>query len=421
MIWLWVVLALMTGGVLAGLLRPLLRVNAAAVARADFDIAVYRDQLDELRRDEERGTLSASEAAAAWLEIERRLLAATAKAEAPPPAPRPARFAAILVMLTLPIAAVGLYLALGEPDMPDQPLASRSAERALLAEDGTLDPAKVKVALEARLKADPESLDGWLLLARTDASLGAWDDGKAAYEKAMAMSKDRPDVMEGYAELLVGSAQGQVTDPAMDLFTRAVAADHNRIKARYYLALSAAQHGDLPQAIAGWKALEADAPAGAPWRATVTEMREEAERRLAGGAPDASPSPSTDPGGPRDSAAAQIAKLPPGEQGQAIRGMVEGLAARLEAHPDDLAGWQRLARAYVVLGEGQKAEAAYRQVLQRDPKQPDALWQLGLAAAATGRTQEAADHWKTLLDQLPPGSPEAGRVQKAIEQLQAAK
>jgi cytochrome c-type biogenesis protein CcmH len=99
--------------------------------------------------------------------------------------------------------------------------------------------------------------------------------------------------------------------------------------------------------------------------------------------------------------------------------MVEGLAARLEANPDDLPGWQRLARAYVVLGEGQKAEAAYRQVLQRDPKQPDALWQLGLAAAANGNKTEAADHWRTLLAQLPPGSPAASRVQKELDQLAA--
>jgi cytochrome c-type biogenesis protein CcmH len=314
---------------------------------------------------------------------------------------------------------VALYLMLGEPDMPDQPLSARAGERALLADDGTLDPAKVKAALEDRLAADPTSLDGWLLLGKTDASLGAWDDGKAAYDKAMSLSHDRPDVMEAYGELLVGSAQGEVTDPAKDLFTRTVAADRNRVKARYYLALAAAQHGDLPQAIADWKALEADAPASAPWLPTVKELRQEAERRLAGGAPQDEPPPASD--APADPAAAQIAKLPPGEQSQAIRGMVEGLAARLEAHPDDLPGWQRLARAYVVLGEGQKAEAAYRQVLQRDPKQPDALWQLGLAAAETGRKDEAAAHWQALLDQLPAGSPQAKQVQQAIDGLGRAR
>jgi cytochrome c-type biogenesis protein CcmH len=414
MIWLWVGLALMTAAVLAVLLRPLLRVGGAAADRAGYDLAVYRDQLDELARDAARGTLSATEAAAARLEIERRLLAVAPEPGAPPP--RPARFAAILVMILVPVAAVGLYLDLGEPDLPDQPLSARSAERPLLADDGSLDPAKVKVALEAKLKTDPTSLDGWLLLGRTDTSLGAWDDGKAAYDQAMTLSHDRPDVMEAYGELLAGAAGGEVTQPAHDLFARAVAADRNRVKARYYLALGAAQQGDLPQAIAGWKALEADAPASAPWRATVVELRQEAERRLAGGAA-AEPAPEMPAGASNDPASAQIAKLPPGEQGQAIRGMVEGLAAKLQANPDDLPGWQRLARAYVVLGEGQKAEAAYRQVLQRDPKQPDALWQVGLADAANGSKAQAAEHWHVLLAQLPAGSPAAAQVQKALDQL----
>ena len=410
MIWLWVVLALMTAAVLTALLRPLLRVGDPARDRAGYDLAVYRDQLDELARDETRGIISATEAAAARTEIERRLLAIKPAGEPSPS--QPARLAALSLVVLVPIAAIGLYLDLGEPDLPDQPLSARGAERPLLADDGSLDPAKVKAALEAKLKADPTSLEGWLLLGRTDASLSAWDDGRAAYAQAMALSHDRPDVAEVYGELLVAADGGQVNDEATALFAKAVAADANRIKARYYLALGAAQRGDLTRAIAGWKALEADAPADSPWRATVVELRQEAEHRLAGDQP--TDRPAVTPGDP---AAAQIAKLPPGEQGQAIRGMVEGLAARLEANPDDLPGWERLARAYVVLGDGRKAEAAYRQVLQRDPKQPDALWQVGLAEAANGNKPAASEHWQTLLEQLPAGSPAAGQVQKALDRL----
>jgi cytochrome c-type biogenesis protein CcmH len=415
MILLWVALALMTAAVLAALLRPLLRVGAPALDRAAYDLTVYRDQLGELARDEARGTISPTEAAAARLEIERRLLAVAPKPEAPQ---HPARFAALLLVVAVPAAAVGLYLYLGEPEMPDQPLSARAGERALLASDGSIDPAKVKLALEAKLKTDPSSLEGWLLLGRADASLGAWDDGKMAYEQAMRLAPNRTDIEESYGELLVGSASGEVTEPARTLFA-AAATDRMRIKARYYLALGDAQAGNLPAAIAGWKALEADAPPDAPWRATVAELRTEAERRLNGGPASQEAAPDMPSGAPNDPAAAQIAKLPPGEQGQAIRGMVEGLAARLEANPDDLAGWERLARAYGVLGEGQKAEAAYRQVLQRDPKQPDALWQLGLAAAANGNKDEAAGHWHVLLAQLPAGSPQAAQVQTALDRLTA--
>jgi cytochrome c-type biogenesis protein CcmH len=38
--------------------------------------------------------------------------------------------------------------------------------------------------------------------------------------------------------------------------------------------------------------------------------------------------------------------------------MVDGLAARLAANPDDPDGWVRLVRAYAVLGEAEKRDAA---------------------------------------------------------------
>ena len=42
--------------------------------------------------------------------------------------------------------------------------------------------------------------------------------------------------------------------------------------------------------------------------------------------------------------------------------MVERLANRLQSEPNDLRGWQRLARAYRVLGETKKAEVAEKRI-----------------------------------------------------------
>jgi cytochrome c-type biogenesis protein CcmH len=99
------------------------------------------------------------------------------------------------------------------------------------------------------------------------------------------------------------------------------------------------------------QALLADAPAGAPWRKAVAA-------RLAEIAPD-EPQPSTKaPPGPnaQDIAAAQ--SMSPEERQAMIRSMVERLAARLEQQPDDKEGWARLAHAYDVLGDAEKARAA---------------------------------------------------------------
>ncbi|MEE9543991.1 MAG: hypothetical protein V3V55_00140, partial [Rhodospirillales bacterium] len=49
------------------------------------------------------------------------------------------------------------------------------------------------------------------------------------------------------------------------------------------------------------------------------------------------------------------APMPDRQQIEAIRAMVEKLAAKLADRPDDAEGWSRLARAYEVLGETEKA------------------------------------------------------------------
>ena len=73
---LWAIFGLMTVVALALLLPPLLRRQREAAAGASHDVEVYRHQLSELERDQERGLLTPAEAKAARTEIGRRLLRA---------------------------------------------------------------------------------------------------------------------------------------------------------------------------------------------------------------------------------------------------------------------------------------------------------------------------------------------------------
>src|SRR3954470_18057854 len=112
---LWFILALMTVAAVFAVLWPLSRRRPAATAAAD--VAVYRDQLDEIERDRAAGLIGAAEAEAARIEVSRRLLAA---ADAPAAAPVAVadgrrRAVALVVLLLLPLGAAGLYLTLGSP------------------------------------------------------------------------------------------------------------------------------------------------------------------------------------------------------------------------------------------------------------------------------------------------------------------
>ncbi|MEK1927775.1 MAG: c-type cytochrome biogenesis protein CcmI, partial [Rhizobium giardinii] len=107
----WILVAILTAAVAAVLLLPLLRAAAGAEVPQSHDVEVYRDQLEELMRDEKNGLISGEDAEFARAEVARRLLAATeaVKAAGPAqPARRSNRLAQIAVVLVLP--AIGLCL-----------------------------------------------------------------------------------------------------------------------------------------------------------------------------------------------------------------------------------------------------------------------------------------------------------------------
>ncbi len=188
------------------------------------------------------------------------------------------------------------------------------------------------------------------------------------------------------AEVLVFADKHRVGQEARELFRRALSADARRPRPRYYLALGLAQDGKLKEALQGWVDLLAVSPPDAPWRATVDASISRAAQDLkidpadikptlaakllgpgkpAAAAP-AAPAPSAPPAasspGPtrEDMEAAQ--GMSADDRMAMIRSMVERLAERLKREPDDLAGWQRLARAYRVLGEADKAGDAESQI-----------------------------------------------------------
>src|SRR5260370_15972889 len=122
-------LSLLTTATVGALLIPLLRTRVEATDRLDNDLAVYRDQLAELERERAAGTTSDADAAAARIEIERRILTAAERdAEAGLPLqPTLNRFLAPALCLVIPLFALGLYLSIGHPRLPSAPFRPNSA------------------------------------------------------------------------------------------------------------------------------------------------------------------------------------------------------------------------------------------------------------------------------------------------------
>jgi cytochrome c-type biogenesis protein CcmH len=458
-------LAVLIAATLFALLWPLFRTSETEQPRAVYDMAIYRDQLDEISRDVARGVLNETEAAAARLEIERRLLASQPRSSKTPQAtgpglPRAAVLAvAIATAIAVPAVALGLYLTLGSPTLPDKPLAERQVERKVLAEDGSLDMKKAKAMLEERLAVAPDNIQGWFLLARADSALGDWDGVRAAFDRVLTLSNRSPDMLEAYGDLLITQADGEVTPEAETVLKEALQAKPELFRSRYYLALDKAQHEDVAGALADWRAMLAAAPSDAPYAGTLKKVIAEAEQEQGGGgtppAPVAAAATPTEGQRPPPEMAA-IMKLPPNEQLNAIRGMVAGLAAKLEQNPSDLEGWKRLGRSYHMLGDQKKSADAYgkaaalapddtsllvgeadamqtdvpdgapippevadlyRKILAREPDQQNALWFLGMAEKQSGNPAAAAANWQRLLAQLKPDTPQAKAVQEQLSSV----
>jgi cytochrome c-type biogenesis protein CcmH len=456
---LWPIAGLLVVIALAMLLRPLLRRRPPELARAAYDVAIYRDQLDEIARDISRGVLSDADAAAARLEVERRLLASQPRGPTGVSSlsPLSLRLGTAIIMLAVPAIAVSLYLQLGALGLPDAPLAGRQEERKVLASDGSLDLRRVRQELEAKLEIAPDNVRGWYLLAHTDASLGDLPAAHKAFDKVLELSQRSPDMLAEYGTMLINQANGDVTPEATALLEEARKARPDLFVANYYLALGKAQRRDVAGALADWRAMIASAPPGATWVDTVKSVIAEAEKQASGS--EAAPVPAPSDAKPPPEMAA-ILQLPPSDRVAAIRSMVAGLAARLEAQPNDLDGWKRLARSYRVLGEPQKSAdayakaaalapddvallvgeadalqatrpndatvtpevmALYQKVVAQQPDQPKALWYLGIAEKQAGHGDAASSFWQRLLSQLKPDSAEAKTVQEQLSALAASK
>ncbi len=164
---------------------------------------------------------------------------------------------------------------------------------------------------------------------------GRYDDAAKAFEAAIRASGPSPDRLANLGEALVNAKAGVVSADARATFEEALKLDSNLPKAQFYLARAAEQDGDRDGAARRYATLIASSPADAPWLPLVRD------RLAALGSP-----------------AADIAALPAPAQSEAIRGMVEGLSARLAAQGGSVEEWGRLIRARVVLGERDKALAA---------------------------------------------------------------
>jgi len=240
--------------------------------------------------------------------------------------------AAAVATLVLAIGG-GVYLMLGTPALALRTLAGPA--------DGDWKGLIAKLVDNAR--AHPGDETAWVMLGRGYLLVSDGTDAAAAFQHAIVLADpvERPALLSVEGEALMLAASGQVTPEAEAAFAAALQGNPRDAAARYYLGFAYASRRDVPRALALWESLLADAPPTAPWRGPLIDHIA-ALKASTGRAPD-------------------------------IAAMVAGLAARLRASPNDPQGWQRLVRAYAVLGDAANAQSALGDARAALKKNPAAL------------------------------------------------
>lgn len=294
------------------------------------------------------------------------------------------------------IMAIAVAVLAFRGDGPDtSPIAPATLVNAS-APAGALDDVDTMIAkLAERLKTDVTDGEGFRMLGWSYVNTNRPAEAVTAYATAVKLLPGRADVHAGYGEAIVAVAKDVVTPDAKAQFDEAIKIDPKEPRARFFLALHKAQNGQERAALNEWIALSNASAADLPWQLDLQSRAAKLANKLgvdiAGqfkkaaatpvGSKDVAPFTS---GGPDAAAVAAAQKLPAAEQQTMINGMVDGLAAKLQANPDNIDGWVKLIRSRVVLKDKARARDDLGMARKAFASQPGKLAQINALASELG-------------------------------------
>ncbi len=282
-----------------------------AVDRRDINLAVYRDELKDLKAELSEAGMPHEQYLASKHELEVRAaedaLAPDDNAPAAP-SPAPSRKLGLALVALLPVAAFGMYFWLGNPAVLTALAANPGAVQAA-AEPSPEEIMGMIQKIEARTQTHPNEGTAWEALAMANVLVARWPEAAQAYEKALELLPEKPSVLVGYAESLAMAANQLLAGRPIELVNRALQIDPAHTKALELAVVHAYQVGNHAQALTYIERLGRQAAPDTPYGREVLAMRDDAQRRAqaaSGGAVAAGAAPAA------SAAAAATPERPPG-------------------------------------------------------------------------------------------------------------
>ncbi|WP_428409108.1 c-type cytochrome biogenesis protein CcmI [Hyphococcus sp.] len=278
----WIAILVIALAALVLLIEPFLRARNVAAPLDEEDYLAA--QIADIARDREAGLISAEEAESADKEARRRLLAAHRAAEKKmePPSRTALRPVVVALAALAPLAAFFVYGLLGNPSGETTRAGEELAARARVQMAADMSPedraqmiSGMVEGLAARLEDNPDDLEGWTMLGRSYAVMGDYEKSAAAYDRAIALSPEDPNLHVNRIQALMSAldAKGEPMNEEAEAAVEALASlNRDHPFALYFQGLAASQKGDAEAAREYWSRLVAMMPEEAPERARLVEM-----------------------------------------------------------------------------------------------------------------------------------------------------
>lgn len=291
----WVISGILIVTALLFVIPTLLRSKDARLKNLEHDavnISVYRDQIAELDRDLENDILSREQYDKSKQELQQRMLQdVTGNEKTVIQSDKKFQNTALATVITLvlPLAAVFLYLNIGDTRglLPQAQLTSATQMNrgggGGAPDMGGHDFSAALENLVARLSSNPEDVEGWLMLARTYTAMERYAEASNTFAKLVELVPNNPQILSDYARTLGLKNQGTLAGKPTELLYQAL-----EIDPEYPPALALAGHAEFEQerygqASAHWEKLLATLPGDSPLAKSVKDSIAEAKLLGLGG------------------------------------------------------------------------------------------------------------------------------------------
>ena len=290
----WVISGVFIVTALLFIIPTLLRNRDAQLENIEHDavnITVYRDQIAELDNDLENDILTQEQYNKSKQELQQRMLQdVSEREEVVIKKNKKIHNIAIstFIALTLPLAAVFLYMVIGDTRglLPQAQLANATQMNRGSGSDSPAGHDNFSSVLEnliARLEKNPEDIEGWVMLGRTYAIMERYAEASNTYAKLVELVPDNPQILSDYADVLAMKNQGNLKGKPTELIYEALRIDPMYPKALALAGTVEFEQEKFEQAAAHWEKLLEVIPADSQLAKSVKTSIAEAKLLASGG------------------------------------------------------------------------------------------------------------------------------------------